>query len=58
MTVDHFIDLVDRVEPVEIIKPYIDFVGDIIIYNNAQVLREVKVDHAGADYVNCQIQAE
>ena len=45
MTVDHSIDPADGVEPVEMIKPSISFVGKIIIDNKAQALAEVNDDH-------------
>ena len=47
MTVDHFIDPADGVDPVEIIKPSTSFMGKIIIDNKVQVLAEAKKDHLG-----------
>ncbi len=47
MTVDHFIDPADGVEPVKIIKPSASFVGRIIIDIKAQALAKAEKDHLG-----------
>ena len=47
MSVDHIIDLADRVELVEIIQSNTNFLEKIFIDNKSQALKEAKIDYAG-----------